>query len=168
MPKTLTNHRLFLIGVSIAVAVCILDLLSKELIFRFLDSLEVNYPQIEIFSFFSLVKVWNNGVSFGMFGGLTNGKYFILLINLSILVVLFIWLWRNQIFYLTIAISLIIGGALGNSIDRIINGAVADFLDFHINDWHYPAFNLADSAVFIGVALLLLENFFVKEKKNDK
>ena len=76
-----------------------------------------------------------------------------------------VWLYRNQIVYLTIAIGLIIGGAIGNIIDRIFNEAVADFLDFYIGKYHWPAFNLADSAVFLGVALLLLENYFVKPKQ---
>jgi signal peptidase II len=126
----------------------------------------MRYPQIEVFSFFNLVKVWNPGVSFGMMDGLTNGKYIILTINILILAVLLVWLYRNEILYLTIAISFIIGGALGNITDRILNHAVADFLDFHIAGYHYPSFNLADSAVFLGVVLLLLENYFVK--KNEK
>ena len=63
------------------------------------------------------------------------------------------------------ALGFIIGGALGNSIDRAKNGAVADFLDFHLASYHWPAFNLADSFVFIGVMILLLEDFIFKNSK---
>jgi signal peptidase II len=67
-------------------------------------------------------------------------------------------------FYLTIAFSLIIGGAFGNVIDRLHNGGVTDFIDFHIAGYHWPAFNLADSVIFIGVAILLCHEVFLKKK----
>ncbi|MFT6077779.1 MAG: signal peptidase II [Rickettsiales bacterium] len=171
MSTKIIEKKLFFIGILIAAIVAFLDLYSKDVAFRFIDSFDLEYPQIAIFDFFNLVKVWNSGVSFGMFNDLDGGKYIILGINFAIMIVLLVWLWRNKITYLTIAISLVIGGAIGNIVDRIINGAVADFLDFHVAGYHWPAFNLADSAVFLGVALLLLENYFVKpkeEEKNDK
>ncbi len=163
--------KLFFFGLIIALIVAALDLASKNLVFSFLDSFNLERPELEITGFFNLVKVWNNGVSFGMLHNLTGGKYLILTINLLILVALLVWLYRNQIIYLTIAIGLIIGGAVGNIIDRIINNAVADFLDFYIGKYHWPAFNLADSSVFLGVILLLLESYFVKKTnqiKNEK
>ncbi|MFT6106187.1 MAG: signal peptidase II [Rickettsiales bacterium] len=168
MLTKLVHKKLFFIGLLIAAIVAFLDLYSKNLAFDFLDGLNLEYPGIVVFDFFNLVKVWNQGVSFGMFNKIEGGKYIILGVNSAILLILLIWLYRNKIIYLSIAISLIIGGALGNIIDRIINGAVADFLDFHVAGYHWPAFNLADSAVFLGVALLLLENYFVKPKKDKK
>jgi signal peptidase II len=165
------QKKLFFIGLFFAIFVAFLDLYSKYAAFSFLEriSLERNwqYPILEVTSFFNLVKVWNNGVSFGMFSNLDNAKYFILFVNSIILLILLIWLYRANSAYLTAALSLIIGGAIGNSIDRIYNGAVADFLDFYISNYHWPAFNLADSAVFLGVALLLLEDFFCKNKPKD-
>jgi signal peptidase II len=156
------NKKPFFLGLIIAAIVTSIDLYSKKLAFDFLDGLNLEHPELAVTDFFNLVKVWNKGVSFGMFNNLANGKYIILAVNLSILSVLIIWLYRNKIIYLTGAIALIIGGALGNIIDRIMNHAVADFLDFYIGRYHWPAFNLADSAVFLGVVLLLLENYFVK------
>ena len=161
------KRKLFFLGLIIAIIVAFLDLYSKNLVFSFLDKLTTQDSQLAVTSFFNLVKVWNTGVSFGMLNDLSNGKYIILFINLAILIILLIWLYRNQIIYLTWAISLVIGGAIGNIIDRIQHNAVADFLDFHINQYHWPAFNLADSSIFLGVALLLLENYFIK-KSNDK
>jgi signal peptidase II len=162
----IVKQKLFFLGLAIASIVAFLDLYSKNLAFKFLDGLE--HQQLAVTGFFNLVKVWNKGVSFGMFNDLAGGKYIILAVNLSILLVLLVWLYRNQILYLTIAIGLIIGGAIGNITDRIINHAVADFLDFYIGKYHWPAFNLADSAVFLGVVLLLLENYFVKPNEDKK
>jgi len=68
-------------------------------------------------------------------------------------------------FHLSIAFSLIIGGAFGNVIDRLQNGAVTDFIDFHIAGYHWPAFNLADSAIFLGVMILLAYEIFFKKSK---
>lgn len=164
------NKKLFFLGLSVAAVIATLDLYSKNLVFNFLDSFNTEHPEFAITGFFNFVKVWNRGVSFGMLHNLDDGKYIILAVNLSILLVLLVWLYRNKIPYLTWAISLIIGGALGNIIDRIYNNAVADFLDFYIGKYHWPAFNLADSSVFLGVALLLLENYFIQpnKAKNEK
>ncbi len=156
------SKKLFFCGLTIATIVATLDLYSKKIVFSFLDNLNYEHPEFSVTGFFNLVKVWNKGVSFGMFNNLADGKYIILAVNLSILTILLVWLYRNKIVYLTWALAMIIGGALGNIIDRIMNHAVADFLDFYIDKYHWPAFNLADSAVFLGVVLLLLENYFVK------
>jgi signal peptidase II len=78
-------------------------------------------------------------------------------VAVAIVVVLLFWLSRVVSPLLAVAIGLIIGGAIGNIIDRIRLGAVVDFLDFHIGSWHWPAFNLADSAICIGVAAMLLD-----------
>lgn len=167
MIEIIKNKKLFFFGIAIITFFAWLDLYSKEQIFIILDEVSVTennaYPEIKITSFFSLVKVWNKGVSFGMLNDLENGKYLISIVNIIISGILLIWLYRNHSIYLMWAISLIIGGAMGNLFDRFKNDAVADFLDFHISAYHWPAFNLADSIVFIGVALLLLENFFVKK-----
>ncbi len=161
----LAKKKLFFLGLTLAAIVATLDLYSKKIVFGFLDSLNNEHPEFLVTGFFNLVKVWNKGVSFGMLNNLSDGKYIILTVNLLILSALLVWLYRNQITYLSIAMGFIIGGAIGNILDRIANNAVADFLDFYIGKYHWPAFNLADSAVFLGVALLLLENYFVKPKQ---
>ncbi len=167
MIQIIKNKKLFFFGIAIITFFAWLDLYSKEQIFAILDEISVKentiHLEIQVTSFFSLVKVWNRGVSFGMLNDLENGKYLISIVNILISGVLFVWLYRNNSKYLMWAISLIIGGAMGNLFDRFKNDAVADFLDFHISSYHWPAFNLADSIVFIGVALLLLENFFIKK-----
>jgi signal peptidase II len=158
------KKKFFVLGILLAITVTFLDLLSKNLVFAMLDAQGSINPEIEIFSFFSLVKVWNRGVSFGMFNELENSQIIFTFIQGGIGSALLFWLWRNEKLHFVIALGLIIGGAFGNVIDRIKNGAVADFLDFHIATYHWPAFNLADSCVFIGVAILLLDDLIWSKK----
>ena len=150
---------------TIALSVAFFDLLSKRIIFSILEQQNNLYPEIKIFDFFSLVYVWNRGVSFGMFNHLEQSQLIFSIIQGGIALGLSFWLYTNEKKHFAIALGLIIGGALGNVIDRIKNGAVADFLDFHIAIYHWPAFNLADSCVFIGVVILLFDEILFKEKK---
>ena len=165
---------LFFLGIAIATIVCGLDLFTKKLIFNLIDNRQKlnlldnqNYPEIKIFDFFSLVKVWNTGVSFGMFSKIKNSEIIFVLIQGGIGLALIFWLYQVKKIYIAIALGLVIGGAFGNTIDRIFNGAVADFLDFYIGSYHWPAFNLADCSIFIGIMVLIFDEFFInKFKKN--
>lgn len=127
--------------------------------------IEAHGGHITVLPFFNLVEVWNRGVSFGMFNNLVYGQW--LLSALAIVITLFLlrWLWRTTDRLTAIAIALIIGGAVGNAIDRLRYGAVADYLDFHAFGYHWPAFNLTDSAIFMGVVLLILP---LRMKNNQK
>ena len=170
--QILISKKLFFKGIILALILMAIDLYSKNYVFEFLDSLKIEgenyYYGIEVTSFFNLVQVWNNGVSFGMMNDWAHAKILIIILNILIISILLIWLFKNKHPYLTVAIAFVIGGAFGNLVDRIINDAVADFLDFHAFGYHWPAFNAADSFVFIGVCLLLFENFFIKKDENDK
>lgn len=157
------NKKLFFLGASIAVIVMFFDLLTKRLTFAALEN-QVSQDYIEVSGFFNLVRVWNYGVSFGMFNNLEFGQVILSTIVLIITIAMLVWLYRNEKLYLTWALGFIIGGAIGNLADRIQNGAVADFLDFHLASYHWPAFNLADSFVFIGVAMLLIEDLILRKK----
>ena len=109
--------------------------------------------QIIVTPFFSLTPVWNSGISFGLF----SDNPYIGLVTIPVLAVLvvlwLIWQLNDLTFLQTLGASFISGGALGNVSDRIVYGRVIDFLDFHIGALHWPAFNVADSALFIGVLL---------------
>ncbi len=155
----------FFLGISIAIIIVFFDLYSKKIIFNMIDNYVVNqeYQEIKILSFFSLVKVLNKGVSFGMFNQIENSEIIFSIIQGSIGFILLFWLFQVKKPYLAIALGLVIGGAFGNTIDRIKNGAVADFLDFHIQSYHWPAFNLADSAIFIGISILLFDEFILNK-----
>ncbi len=115
--------------------------------------------------FFNLVLTYNRGMSFGLFntagsGGGVNALVFSL-VAAAIVAGLAWWLSRVRSPFLAVAIGLIIGGAVGNVADRVRLGAVVDFLDFHVGSWHWPAFNLADSAICIGVAAMLLDGLLL-------
>jgi signal peptidase II len=144
-------------GLIVAAGILVADILTKM---YFLDLMQRNPAGIEITPFFNLVMVWNTGVSFGLFQEDSAGRTWTL-IAVSALVVAWLawWLWRVQSALVAMALGLIIGGAIGNVIDRYRFGAVFDFLDFHAFGRHWPAFNLADSAIVVGVLLLLLDGF---------
>ncbi|MBU8542012.1 signal peptidase II, partial [Falsiroseomonas tokyonensis] len=100
---------------------------------------------------------FNTGVTFGMFADSAAGAAWVLvLVTLAITAFLLRWLWRSASRLEALALGLVIGGALGNAIDRLRIGAVVDFLDAHYAGWHWPTFNMADVAIVCGVALLIL------------
>jgi signal peptidase II len=110
--------------------------------------------------------VWNEGISFGLF---QSGNPWPLIIMALVIVVMFsFWVLKSDKWVEIIALSMVIGGALGNIIDRLHFGAVADFLDFHVAGWHYPAFNLADSFITIGVLILVTYSLFFDKPDHDK
>jgi signal peptidase II len=129
-----------------------------------------NYS-IEVTSFFNLVLVWNHGVSFGMFNdGVANPTQvaFLSAFTLTVVGVIIYLLAKVENKVAAIAYGLVIGGAIGNLIDRVLYGAVVDFLDFHAFGYHWFAFNIADSIILIGVLLLVFEGFFVKDGEHEK
>lgn len=145
------------LGLIAAMLVLVADQLSK---LYFLDLMQRNPGGIVMTPFFNLVMVWNTGVSFGLFQEDTPLRSWILIgVAVAVLVWLGLWLWRAQHRLAALALGVIIGGAIGNIIDRVRFGAVFDFLDFHAFGWHWPAFNVADSAIVIGVLLLLVDGF---------
>ncbi|MCO6416127.1 signal peptidase II [Siccirubricoccus sp. KC 17139] len=112
---------------------------------------------IPVTPFFNLVLGRNRGVSFGLLSADHPAAPW-LLSSLALVIVagLVVWMTRDRRPGMAAAVGLIAGGALGNVVDRLRHGAVTDFLDFHAAGYHWPAFNLADTAIFVGVALLLL------------
>ena len=100
-----------------------------------------------------------------MFSNETNvGKWLLIGVAVTISGFLIRWLFQSNRLFNVIALGLIIGGAIGNVIDRILVGAVVDFLDFHAFGNHWPAFNVADASIFIGAVGLVFESFFIKDE----
>jgi signal peptidase II len=119
--------------------------------------------------FFNLVLTYNTGVSFGMFQGEAAWqRYFLIAVNLGVSLALLIWLRKQVVGLMPYAIGLVVGGAIGNAIDRLHQPGVVDFLDFHLAGWHWPAFNVADSAIVCGVALLIADGLFQPGRKGNK
>ena len=149
-------------GVFVIFSAVFADQLAKY----FVDTNIVSGQPIEVFSLFNLVKVWNTGVSFSMFSH--YGKVGAIVLSvLAITVCLFLlhWMIKEKNLFKVVSLGLIIGGAIGNVIDRVRFGAVLDFLDFHIMDYHWPAFNLADSFICIGAGVLIMWEIFYKQKE---
>ena len=151
----------------------IFNLLLIFLIFIFFDyvsklwaieNLFMQYRSIELTSFLSMTPVWNSGISFGFFQDSGEiGRYGFTGFAFGVS----IWLIYSSIKlprYSSLGFVLIASGAIGNAIDRILYGKVVDFIDFHIEDLHWPAFNLADTIIFIGATLFLYNQFFTIER----
>ncbi len=119
--------------------------------------------------YFNMIKVWNTGVSFSMFNnyGLT-GTIVLCVVSFVVCGFLLYWLYHETDKIKQIALGFIIGGAIGNVIDRIRFGAVLDFLDFHYQAHHWPAFNLADSFICVGAFILILLEIKNEKKKGIK
>jgi signal peptidase II len=142
--------------------ILVLDQASK----LFMIALLASPPSIiPVTPFFNLTLGFNRGVSFGLLNDLGSWGP-IVLSSLAVVIVgfLLVWLWKSERAIDGAAISLIIGGALGNLLDRIRVGAVTDFLDFFIGVYHWPAFNLADTGIFTGAALLVIQSFRTSKK----
>jgi len=150
-------------GIGVAAIVVVLDQVSKAAVLAHFADSAVAAERVT--PFFNLVLTYNRGMSFGLFntgaaGGGPNAVLFSLAAA-AIVAGLVYWLSRATSPLLAVAIGLIIGGAIGNVVDRIRHGAVIDFLDFHIGAWHWPAFNVADSAICVGVAAMLLDGLLL-------
>lgn len=112
---------------------------------------------VELLPFLDLRLGFNTGVSFGLFAGGAETTRWILIAATSVVAVwLSLWMARERRAAVVYALALIVGGALGNIVDRVRRGAVTDFIDFHVGSFTWPTFNLADSAITVGVGLLLL------------
>lgn len=137
----------------IAVAVVALDQASKYTAVAML----ADRPPVEVTPFFNLLLVYNRGAAFSFLAGAAGWQRELftgIAIVASIWIVYLLRRYPQQSLF-CLALSLILGGAIGNVIDRLSIGAVVDFLDFHAYGWHWPAFNVADSAITCGAALLI-------------
>ena len=159
--RIIARPRLFAASLIVALVMLALDQVSKDYM---LATLPESEREIVVTSFFSLVRVWNYGVSFGMFAG---HRQPLILTIISALIVTAL-LARSTHKVLSFGLAMVIGGAIGNIIDRLRFGAVADFLDFHVMGYHWPAFNIADSCIFIGVVLLCVHSMLAESQPVTK
>lgn len=113
-------------------------------------------PGLTVLPVLNLRLGFNTGVTFGMFReSAAQAVWVLVLLTLAVVVWLLAWLWRAQVRLEAVALGLVIGGALGNVLDRVRLGAVTDFIDLHYAGWNWPTFNLADTAIVTGVVGLL-------------
>ena len=148
---------------ALALLVALLDQLVKHWV-----SASLRYAETRpLTAFFNLVLTHNEGAAFSFLASAAGWqRSFFIAIALIAIVVIVVLLWRysgDKLFCL--ALALILGGAIGNVIDRIALGYVVDFLDFHLAGWHWPAFNLADSAISGGALLLIADSFLPRARR---
>ena len=147
----------------IAIVVLLLDRLAKWAV---ASNIVLGAHDDLIPGFFRLTHVENPGAAFGLFADSSAQWKVGALVSFSILALIVVsallWKHSHSLSTMTIGLSLILGGAVGNLWDRMIYGRVVDFLDFYVGSYHWPAFNVADSAIVIGAVLLISEIFFAK------
>ena len=139
--------------------VVVLDQATKAMAELYLEAI----APVEVLPFFNLALAYNTGAAFSMLSDAGGWqRYFFIILTVVVIVVLMRWLRQlhTNRGILPLGLALLIGGAAGNLIDRVATGAVVDFLDFHYAGWHWPAFNLADSAITVGVTLLVIDALF--------
>lgn len=151
-------------ALAVALSILILDQATKWWVLATFDP--VSWP-LRVTSYFNLTLVWNRGISFGLFGeGGEFGRWFLTALALIIAGALVIWLWRGVDLLTRYGIALVLGGAIGNAIDRVMYGAVVDFLDFHVAGFHWYTFNVADTGVVVG-AITILAASMLNERRQS-
>ncbi len=153
----------------IGCGIAFIDQFTKRMIqteFRLHESIPV------IDGFFSLTYILNPGAAFGIFADQSETFRSIFFMAVSIIALTLLAFFFRQTpsedTFSLVAISLLFGGAIGNMIDRIRLGEVVDFLDFYVGKYHWPAFNVADSAITVGVSLMMLQLFFQKGRDEEE
>ncbi|BDX05694.1 signal peptidase II [Planctobacterium marinum] len=151
----------------VAVLALLLDQITKQWVIRAFEL----YESVQVLPFFNLTYVRNYGAAFSFLSDAGGWqRWFFTAIAIVVSVVLLWWLKQSKKHevLLPVAYCLILSGAIGNVTDRLIYGYVIDFLDFYYQQWHYPAFNIADSAIFIGAGLLIYDAFFRQGADSEK
>ncbi|HSI41559.1 MAG TPA: signal peptidase II [Xanthobacteraceae bacterium] len=152
------------LGGLVALAVLVLDQAAKFAVLR-----GVAFPPdglVAVAPFLDLVIVWNTGVSYGLFPQGEDGWLWLGAFKLIAAAAFGLWLARTRRTLEAVALGLLIGGAVGNAVDRAVHGAVFDFLSLHAFGWRWYVFNLADAAIVAGVGLLLYDSFFGRAVKS--
>jgi signal peptidase II len=153
MPRSGAYVRL---GMTVALAVFVADQALKVYVLHGLDLL--TRERIVVAPFFDLVLTYNRGISYGWFqqdGEL--GRWFLTAVKVAAAVLFTVWMTRAQSRLVAVALGFLIGGALGNALDRVLYGAVVDFVSLHAFGWRWYVFNLADAAIVAGVVGLLYD-----------
>ncbi len=157
----MSRTGIYLVAIVAAVLGLIADQASKWALLEIVG-LRENPRDIQILPVFDIVLWWNHGTSFSLFR--TGNPYVFAILSLVIIVFLVLWLSRMVSPILAAAIGAVIGGALGNVVDRLRFGAVADFFYAHLGDYGWPAFNIADSLIVVGIGVLVFDGMFLSQK----
>tara|TARA_B100001093_G_scaffold328374_1_gene313341 strand:+ start:2122 stop:2622 length:501 start_codon:yes stop_codon:yes gene_type:complete len=159
LKKNLFNFFLILV-------IFFIDRLSKFLIIQ--SSNPYGEINIGVTSFLNLNLIWNDGIAFGLFSFDQNLYYNMLTIFICLIILIIVWLMLNSRGFEQLSFIMIVGGSLGNIFDRFYYSAVPDFIDIHLNNYHWFIFNVADIFITLGIMFLIsIEIFGSKKKKNE-
>jgi signal peptidase II len=152
------------LGFALAALTLVADQATK-LYTLFVFDLPVREP-VRLAPVLDLIVVWNRGISYGLFQQHTElGRWVLTLVSVLAAVALSLWIRRTASAWLAASLALIVGGALGNAIDRVAYGAVFDFIHFHVGSFSWYVFNVADAAIVAGVAGLLYDSFVLDRRR---
>ncbi len=159
-------QRFLKLGLLVAVVLLAADQVSK-LALIYGTHLRLTYPW-PVLPFLDITVVWNRGISYGLFQQDGDaGRWILTGVKLIAALILFFWLRKAEDRLEAIGIGLIIGGAIGNAIDRVLHGAVFDFIHFHVGSFSWYVFNIADAAIVIGVILMIAGPFLSPKPEAD-
>lgn len=150
----------FIYAIEAIALLVIVDIMSKW----FITSIVMNPPQrFSVLPFIDLVLVFNSGISFGMFGDIGPwGPKLLAFLTICITIALMVWLWRSKHPYEIVGLALIIGGSIGNIIDRLHDNAVTDFLSLYVGSFYWPVFNGADIFITVGALSLIVSSMIFR------
>jgi signal peptidase II len=165
--KESKGYASYAIWVSLSILVITLDQLTKWVIIKWVEL----YDKVPVNSFINITHQRNTGAAFSFLANSSGWqRWFFIVLGVTVSCVIVVWLWRirreGQIL-LSAGLSLVLGGALGNVIDRIMHGHVIDFIQVLIFGWPFPSFNVADSAITVGAAFLIFDALFLSGRKSE-
>ncbi|NKB77239.1 MAG: lipoprotein signal peptidase [Gammaproteobacteria bacterium] len=161
------QNGLFILWIGLAITLILVDQLTKYVAYDLLYGM----PPVDVFPFLQWVMVFNRGAAFGFLDN-AGGWQHLLFGGLAIGISIFILIWLRQSSeanpVLSLGLTMILGGAIGNLIDRLLHQYVIDFISFYYKSWYFPAFNVADIAISCGAFLLIIDSLFSKKVPDPK
>ena len=162
--KNLTKN--FYINLFIIFSIFIIDRITKIYVIGI--NSKNSYEDLYSSKFLNINLIWNEGIAFGLFSFSQNNLYNLLTLIISIIIIVILKMIINSYGIKKYGLMMIFGGALGNLFDRIFNKAVPDFIDFHIGEFHWFVFNVADIFITIGVIIMILYELILNNQKNEQ
>jgi signal peptidase II len=161
------GYRRYLLWMSLALLVVIVDQVTKAAIVKWIPYLET----VELNSFANLTHQRNYGAAWSFLANAGGWqRWFFVLLASAVSVFIAVWMWRSRdgrYETLALGLSLVLGGAVGNLVDRVRLGYVVDFIQVWFGSWPFPSFNVADSAITVGAALLVIDSIFFSGREDD-
>lgn len=147
------------VGFILAAAIFVVDQATKLYV---LHRVDLSDGPVALLPFVDITLVWNRGISYGLFQQDGVGRWLLVAVTAIASVALAVWLWRARRMMVAIAVALILGGAVGNLVDRVVYGAVVDFVSMHYGQFSWYVFNVADAAIVVGVIILVADAVFAR------